>query len=90
MHALNDTAQSSFGVTKARIDAPGLDGNADGNVSTYSSSDLVVAVIDTGIDATHHDLDEGKVIGFRTTSTDRLTPVRRQRSRHARIGDCRR
>jgi serine protease AprX len=65
VRALNDTAQSSFGVTKARIDAPSLDGNADGNVATYSKDDLVVAVIDTGIDANHLDLDEGKVIAFR-------------------------
>jgi serine protease AprX len=74
VHALNDTAQSSFGVTKARIDAPGLDGNADGDVSTYSSGDLVVAVIDTGIDATHHDLDEGKVIGFQDYVNGSVVP----------------
>jgi serine protease AprX len=65
IRALNDTAQSSFGVTKARIDVPTLDGNADGNVAAYSKNDLVVAVIDTGIDAGHLDLDEGKVIAFR-------------------------
>jgi serine protease AprX len=74
VHALNDTAQSSFGVTKARIDAPGLDGNADGDVSTYSSGDLVVAVIDTGIDASHQDLDEGKVIAFQDYVNGSLTP----------------
>ena len=51
MHALNDSAQASFGVTKARIDAPALDGDGDGNPSGYSPSDLVAAVIDTGIDA---------------------------------------
>jgi serine protease AprX len=65
VRALNDTAQSSFGVTKARIDAPALDGNADGSVATYSKDDLVVAIIDTGIDANHLDLDDGKVIAFR-------------------------
>ena len=74
VHALNDTAQSSFGVTKARVDAPGLDGNADGNVATYSGSDLVVAVIDTGIDAAHHDLDESKVIGFKDYVGGSLLP----------------
>ena len=74
VHALNDTAQRSFGVTRARVDAPGLDGNADGNVATYSSSDLVVAVIDTGIDTAHHDLDEGKVIGFRDFVGGSLLP----------------
>ncbi|MDX6398765.1 MAG: serine protease AprX, partial [Gaiellaceae bacterium] len=63
VHALNDTAQSSFGVAQARSDA-GVDGDGDGNVAAYSKADLVAAVIDTGIDAAHQDLDEGKVIAF--------------------------
>ena len=57
MKAFNDTAQSSFGVTKARADV-GVDGNGDGS-PTYSSGDFVEAVIDTGFDATHIDLVEG-------------------------------
>ena len=36
VHALNDTAQASFGVTKARIDDPALDGDGDGNPNVYS------------------------------------------------------
>ena len=36
VHALNDSAQASFGVTKARIDDPALDGDGDGNPSVYS------------------------------------------------------
>jgi serine protease AprX len=62
VHALNDSAQSSFGVTKARLDAPALDGG-DG-VAGYSKDDLVAAVVDTGIDAGHQDLDGGKVLAF--------------------------
>jgi serine protease AprX len=62
--ALNDSAQSSFGVTKARLDVPSLDGEGDGNPAVSSAGDLVAAVIDTGIDASHLDLDEGKVIAF--------------------------
>jgi serine protease AprX len=65
VHALNDTAQDAFGVTKARIDAPGLDGDRDGNPASYSKNDLVAAVIDTGIDNAHHDLDGGKVLAFK-------------------------
>ncbi len=64
VHATNDSAQSSFGVTKARLDLPGLDGDGDGDPATYSGADLVAAVIDTGIDPGHVDLDDGKVIGF--------------------------
>ena len=63
--ALNDSAQGSFGVLEARLDAPLLDGNADGNPSAYSKDDLVAAVLDTGIDRTHADLDGGKVIGWK-------------------------
>lgn len=57
------TASSSFGVTKARTDF-GVTGNTDGYLTTYSKNDIVVAIIDTGIDATHVDLDGGKVIGW--------------------------
>src|SRR3712207_4076251 len=65
VRALNDGAQASLGVTKARVEAPRLDGDGDGNASAYSGGDLVAAVIDTGIDAGHADLDEGKVIAFK-------------------------
>ena len=64
VHAYNDSAQAAFGVTKARLDVPSLDGDRDGNVSAYSAADIVVAVVDTGIDASHPQLDDGKVIGF--------------------------
>jgi serine protease AprX len=62
VHVLNDTAQGSFGVTAARSQAPALDGG-DG-LPAYSKDDLVAAVIDTGIDPGHLDLDEGKVLHF--------------------------
>jgi serine protease AprX len=60
----NDTAEQSFGVTKARLDAPSLDGDGDGDPSTYSAADLVAAVLDSGIDTGHRDLDDGKVLAF--------------------------
>jgi serine protease AprX len=62
VHVLNDTAQASFGVAAVRTQAPALDGG-DG-LPAYTSDDLVAAVIDTGIDAGHLDLDEGKVLAF--------------------------
>jgi serine protease AprX len=74
IRALNNTAQSSFGVAAARTNAPAIDGNADGNVNTYSPSDMVAAVIDTGIDAGHGDLNEGKVIAFRDFVNNINTP----------------
>jgi serine protease AprX len=74
VHALNDTAQQSFGVTPARVNAPAIEGNADGNVATYSAGDLVAAVLDSGIDAGHRDLDEGKVIAFRDFVNGLTTP----------------
>jgi len=63
VHAANNTAQDSFGVTKARLDA-GLDGDGENAPAAYSKDDLVAAVVDTGIDAAHQDLDEGKVLAF--------------------------
>ena len=74
MHALNDSAQASFGVTKARIDDPALDGDGDGNPNVYCPADLVAAVIDTGIDASHVDLDGGKVLAWKDYVNGRTTP----------------
>jgi serine protease AprX len=74
VRALNDSAQESFGVTKARTDVPGLDGDTDGNPAAYSRRDLVVAVVDSGIDATHPQLDDGKVLAFVDCSHHRTAP----------------
>ena len=70
----NNEAQAAFGVTKARIDSPSLDGDGDGNPATYSPADYVAAVIDTGIDAGHMDLDGGKVIGWQDFVNNGATP----------------
>ena len=44
------------GVNKARTDF-GVTGDRDGIATTYSRTDVVIAVLDTGIDARHVDLD---------------------------------
>jgi serine protease AprX len=64
VEAFVETASHWFGTTKAQTDF-GLTGNTDGTLTSYSKNDVVVAVIDTGIDGTHVDLDEGKVIGWK-------------------------
>ncbi|WP_139490549.1 S8 family serine peptidase [Brevibacillus dissolubilis] len=64
VQAFMGTAQDSFGSKKAATDF-GLDGDRDGNPTSYSKNDVVVAVIDTGVDAAHVDLDGGKVIAFK-------------------------
>lgn len=58
----NADEQSSFGLAKARLDGLAATGDADGNPAVYSSGDMVAAVLDTGIDQTHRDLDGGKVL----------------------------
>ncbi len=66
------TANYWFGTEKARSDFA-IDGNTDGS-SSYSKDDIVIAVIDTGIDASHVDLDEGKVIGWKDFVNGKTTP----------------
>jgi serine protease AprX len=73
VEAFVETASHWFGTTKAQTDF-GLTGNTDGNLTSYSKNDVVVAVIDTGIDGTHVDLDEGKVIGWRDFVNGKTTP----------------
>lgn len=74
VQTLNLSGQEAFGVAAARLDAPGLDGDADGVPGVYSSRDLVAAVIDTGIDAGHRDLDDGKVLAFHDLVNGRTAP----------------
>ncbi|MHB1392852.1 MAG: S8 family serine peptidase [Clostridia bacterium] len=63
VHTLNDEATYWFGVQNA-VEDFGVTGDMDGSMGGYSSDDIVIAVIDTGIDAGHVDLDGGKVIGW--------------------------
>jgi serine protease AprX len=65
VHAANQPGAQAFGVAKAQLDVPLLDGDLDGDLGAYSPDDLVAAVIDTGIDPGHQDLDGGKVIGWK-------------------------
>ncbi len=74
VHATINTASNWFGVSKARTDFAGIDGDHDSSPDTYTKNDIVVAVIDTGIDASHVDLDGGKVIAWRDWVGNRTTP----------------
>jgi serine protease AprX len=73
VHATLSTATNWFGVSKAKTDFS-VDGDRDGAPTSYTSSDVVVAVIDTGIDASHVDLDGGKVIAWKDWVNSRTTP----------------
>lgn len=73
MKATMDTASYWFGATKARTDFS-LTGDANGAARSYGPGDIVIAVIDTGIDATHVDLDGGKVIGWKDFVNGKATP----------------
>jgi serine protease AprX len=57
-----DTSTFWFGVQEARTDFL-VDGNADGQ-PTYSENDIVIAVLDTGIDTGHQDLPPSKVLDW--------------------------
>lgn len=73
VHATLNTASDSFGVTGARSDFS-VDGDRDNAPIAYTTSDVVVAVIDTGIDTSHTDLDGGKVIAWKDWVNNRTTP----------------
>jgi serine protease AprX len=72
VHAFLDGANAGFGTAKARADF-NVDGDRDGSPNSYTNADIVVAIIDTGIDATHADLS-GKVIGWRDWVNNRTSP----------------
>ena len=57
-----------------RDDEPGHGVTGDRDGAGYSAQDVVVAVIDTGIDANHIDLDGGKVIAWHDWVQNRADP----------------
>lgn len=73
VQATNDEAGYWFGAHPAGAEF-GVDGDRDGNPAAYSAADVVVAVVDTGIDAGHVDLDGGKVIGWHDVVGGRAAP----------------
>ncbi len=73
VHACLTTAQTWFGTTKARTDF-GVDGDRSGGATVYNKDDIVVAIIDCGIDPGHYDLDGGKIIGWKDYVNSRTTP----------------
>jgi len=72
VYAVMDGANRWFGADKARTDF-GVTGDRDGAAS-YSRNDIVVAVIDTGIDGNHVDLASGKIIAWQDWVNSRTTP----------------
>lgn len=69
----NDNSTYWFGADKAVADF-GVTGDGNGSATSYAASDIVVAVIDTGIYGGHVDLDGGKIIGWKDYVNARTTP----------------
>lgn len=67
-----DNATFWFGVQAARTQF-GVDGNA-GNNAAYTTNDIVIAIVDTGIDDGHVDLDGSKVIAWKDFINDDPDP----------------
>lgn len=68
-----DTARAAAGVDRAVLDFA-VDGNNEQSATCpglrqYCKDDVVIAVLDSGIDTGHVDLDNGKVIGGTDCST---------------------
>jgi len=72
VYATLSTATNYFGTAKASTDFS-VTGDRDGSVS-YSKNDVVIAVIDTGIDINHVDLNNGKVIAWKDYVLGQTTP----------------
>ncbi len=78
VHIMLGSATVWFGVDNAVYDFD-VDGDLDGLTTEngwpiYTENDIVIAIIDTGIDVTHFDLDEGKVIGWVDFVNGKLEP----------------
>lgn len=59
-----DRAFADYGVT----------GDGDGDPTSYSTRDIAICVVDTGVDPLHADLGSGKVVYWRDWISGRSTP----------------
>lgn len=73
VHTMMSTASNYFGTTAARADL-GISGDRNGAEKSYGNQDVVIAIIDTGIDYDHVDLDGTKVIGWHDVINSRAFP----------------
>lgn len=73
VHIEDTTAKYWFGVSKAARDF-GVTGLGNSKNYTYSTDNIVIAVIDTGIDANHIDFRNGKVIGWKDFINGKAEP----------------
>lgn len=72
-YAVRDTAEEFTGTTKASRDF-GLNGDGDGDPTTYSAQDHTIAIVDTGIDGQHQDFAGGKIIAWKDFVNNRTEP----------------
>ncbi len=73
VQATMGTARSRYGVDKAVLDF-GVNGDRDGATKSFTTTDVVSCVLDTGIDAAHADLNQGQVIAWKDYVNGRTTP----------------
>jgi len=73
VHAAMSTARRYEGVDKAVTDF-NVNGDGNGNRKSFTTSDVVACIVDTGVDASHVDLDQGQVIGWKDFVNGRTTP----------------
>jgi serine protease AprX len=73
VRANNGHPQRAYGITKARTDFL-VDGDMDGDTTKYTKNDVVITILDTGIDTLHMDLDGGKVIAWKDFVKNKPAP----------------
>ena len=73
VHIAMSTARRYEGVDKAVTDF-NVNGDGNGNRKSFTNADVVACIVDTGVDASHVDLDQGQVIGWKDYVNARTTP----------------
>jgi serine protease AprX len=69
----DEGADRAAGSLAARADF-GITGDGDGDPESYTAADTPIAIIDTGIDASHVDFAGGKILAWRDFISDRPEP----------------
>ncbi|HEX2064252.1 MAG TPA: S8 family serine peptidase, partial [Acidimicrobiales bacterium] len=73
VQATMGTARSRYGVDKAVADF-GVNGDRNGTLKSFSPTDVVSCVLDTGIHTAHADLDQGQVVAWKDYVAGKTSP----------------